>query len=188
MAELNETTSEISDNAATASHFIVSVGDSAAEIDSATRDAEAHGESVAAAGKAVTMFAQKLKARCAVLLRQEEREGARKRERLPCNLKIEIETARGPIASPVYEISMEGILICGADAGRLPQNENLNATLERVGACRIRVIEHSTAGAPARFEAPDAELAEKIEDRLWSIHDENTEFITRAMEAGTALT
>jgi methyl-accepting chemotaxis protein len=188
VAEQNETTSEISDNAATASHFIVSVGDSAAEIDSATRDAEAHGESVAAAGKAVTMFAQKLKARCAVLLRQEEREGARKRERLPCNLKIEIETARGPIASPVYEISMEGILICGADAGRLPQNENLNATLERVGACRIRVIEHSTAGARARFEAPDAELAEKIEDRLWSIHDENTEFITRAMEAGSALT
>src|SRR5712671_1551881 len=164
VAEQNETTSEMSDNAATASHFIVSVGDSAAEIDSAAKEAEAHGECVANAGKAVTMFAQKLKARCAVLLRQDEREDQRKRERLPCNLKIEIQTARGPIASPVYEISMEGILICGADAGRLPQNENLNATLERVGACRIRVIEHSTAGARARFEAPDAELAEKIED------------------------
>src|SRR5436190_9123059 len=188
VAEQNETTSEISDNAATASHFIVSVGDSAAEIDSAAKDAEAHGESVAAAGKAVTMFAQKLKARCAVLLRQQEREEERKRERLPCNLKIEIATARGPIAAPVYEISMEGILICGPDAEKLPLNENLNATLERVGACRIRVIEHSTAGARARFGAPDAELAEKIEDRLWSIHDENTEFITRAMEAGSALT
>jgi methyl-accepting chemotaxis protein len=35
------------DNAASASHFIVSVGDSAAEIDSATKEAEAHGESVA---------------------------------------------------------------------------------------------------------------------------------------------
>ena len=31
-------------------------------------------------------------------------------------------------------------------------------------------------------------MAEKIEDRLWAIHDENTEFVTRAMEAGTALT
>ena len=98
VAEQNETTSEMSDNAATASHFIVSVGDSAAEIDSATREAEAHGESVAKAGKAVTMFAQKLKSRCAVLLRQNEREDRRKRERLPCNLKIEIQTARGPIA------------------------------------------------------------------------------------------
>ena len=69
VAEQNETTSEMSENAATASHFIVSVGDSAAEIDSATREAEAHGERVANAGKAVTMFAQKLKTRCAVLLR-----------------------------------------------------------------------------------------------------------------------
>src|SRR6476469_5218960 len=164
VAQQNETTSEMSDNAANASHFIVSVGDSAAEIDSATREAEAHGESVAEAGKAVTMFAQKLKARCAVLLRQEEREAERKRERLPCNLKIEIATARGPIAAPVYEISMEGILICGADAERLPLHESLNATLENIGPCRIRVSEHAKAGARARFEAPDAELAEKIQD------------------------
>jgi methyl-accepting chemotaxis protein len=188
VAEQNQTTSEMSNNAATASNFIVSVGDSAAEIDSATKEAEAHGESVANAGKAVTMFAQKLKSRCAVLLGQEEREVRRKRERLPCNLKIEIQTARGPILAAVYEISMEGILICGPDAGKLPLNERLDATLEGVGACRIRINEHSKAGAQARFEAPDAALSENIEDRLWSIHDENTEFVTRAMEAGTALT
>ena len=66
----------MSDNAASASSFIVSVGDSATEIDSATKEAEAHGESVAKAGQAVTTFAQKLKSRCAVLLRQGERAGA----------------------------------------------------------------------------------------------------------------
>jgi methyl-accepting chemotaxis protein len=187
VAGQNETTSDMSDNAAAASHFIVSVGDSAAEIDSATKEAEAHGESVASAGKAVTMFAQKLKSRCAVLLRQDESEDRRRRERLPCNLQIEIQTARGPIAAPAYEISMEGILICGQNAERLPLNEPLNATLQSVGACRIRITERSTAGARARFETPGAELAEKIEDKLWSIHDENTEFVTRAMEAGTAL-
>ena len=70
VAEQNETTSEMSDNVATTSRFIVSVGDSAAEIDSAAREAETHGERVASAGKAVTMFAQKLKSRCAVLLGQ----------------------------------------------------------------------------------------------------------------------
>jgi methyl-accepting chemotaxis protein len=188
VAGQNETTSDMSDNAASASHFIVSVGDSAAEIDSATKEAEAHGEDVAKAGKAVTMFAQKLKTRCAVLLRQDEREDQRKSERLPCHLKIEIQTARGLIAAPVYEISMEGILICGPDAERLPRNETVNATLESVGACRVRLGERSTAGVQARFDAPDAELTEKIEDKLWSIHDENTEFVTRAMEAGTALT
>src|SRR6267154_6315400 len=74
VAEQNQTTSKISDNAASASRFIVSVGDSATEIDVATKEAEAHGESVAEAGSAVTQFAQKLKSRCAVLLRQGERE------------------------------------------------------------------------------------------------------------------
>jgi len=188
VAEQSETTGEMSENAASASHFIVSVGDSAAEIDSATKQAEAHGESVAKAGTAVTQFAQKLKTRCAVLLRQGDREDKRRREKLPCNLKIEIRTARGLVAAPVYEISMEGVLICGPDAERLPRNESLEATLESVGACRIRVTEHSRAGAQARFERLDAPLAEKVEDRLWLIRDENTEFVTRAMEAGTALT
>jgi len=188
VAEQNQTTSKISDNAASASHFIVSVGDSAAEIDGATKEAEAHGESVARAGKAVTMFTQKLKSRCAVLLRQGEREDRRKSVRLPCHLNIEIRTARGVITAPVYEISLEGILIGGPDAERLPLNESLNATLERVGACRIRLGERSKAGAQARFERPDAALSEKIEDQLWALHDENIEFVTRAMEAGTALT
>ena len=81
VAEQTETTSEISDNAATASNFIVSVGESAAEIDTVTKQAEAHGESVASAGKAVTMFAQKLKSRCAVLLRQDERKDQHKASR-----------------------------------------------------------------------------------------------------------
>src|SRR6476619_2207440 len=91
VAEQSRTTGEMSDNAASASHFIVSVGESTTEIDLATRQAEAHGENVAKAGRAVTTFAQKLKSRCAVLLRQNERQDRRKQEKLPCSLKIEIE-------------------------------------------------------------------------------------------------
>ena len=51
VAEQNATTGEMADNAASASSFIVSVGDSATEIDHATKEAEAHGESVARAGQ-----------------------------------------------------------------------------------------------------------------------------------------
>ena len=54
VAEQNHTTGEIAQNAASATNFIVSVGDSASEIDSATREALAHGDNVAGAGKAVT--------------------------------------------------------------------------------------------------------------------------------------
>ena len=188
VAEQSQTTGEMSDNAASASRFIVSVGDSATEIDVATKEAEAHGESVAQAGRAVTTFAQKLKSRCAVLLRQGERQGSRKQEKLPCSLKIEIKSPRGLITAPVYEISIDGILISGADAEKLTQNQSFDATLPDIGACRIRIGERSKAGTQAQFERPDATLREAIEDKLWAIHDENTEFVTRAMEAGVALT
>lgn len=184
VAEQNATTNEVSGNATSASEFIISVSESAAEIDAATKAAETHGENVASAGKAVTTFAQKLKSRCAVLLRQSEHDDRRKTERLPCHLKLE--TARGVL--PVYEISMDGVLIGGADAAKLATQAVIDGTLEDVGACRLRVIEQTKAGARAQFVGPNAALAEKIEDRLWSIHEENTEFVTRAMEAGTALT
>ena len=187
VAEQSQTTGEMSDNAASTSRFIVSVGDSASEIGNVTREAEAHGESVAKAGQAVTMFAQKLKSRCAVLLRQNEGADRRKREKLPCSLQIEITTTRGGVTAPVYEISNEGFLIGGPDAERLAPHESLKATLQNVGACRIRIGERSKAGVLAQFERPDAALKEAIEDALWAIHDENTEFVTRAMEAGVAL-
>ena len=188
VTEQNATTSEVSGNAATASQFIVAVGDSAAEIDAATKAAESHGESVASAGKAVTTFARKLKSRCAVLLRQGEHDDRRKTERLPCHLKLEINAARGATTMPVYEISMDGILIGGADAAKLALHETVNGSLEDLGACRLRVTEQSKAGARAQFQAASAELREKIEDKLWSIHEQNTELVTRAMEAGSALT
>ena len=184
VAEQNATTSQVSGNAASASEFIVSVGESAAEIDAATKAAETHGESVASAGRAVTTFAQKLKSRCAVLLRQSEHDDRRKTERLPCHLRLE--TARGVM--PIYEIAMDGVLIGGADAGRLAPQATIEGSLEDIGACRLRVAEQSKAGARAQFVGATPALNERIEDKLWSIHEENTEFVTRAMEAGNALT
>jgi methyl-accepting chemotaxis protein len=187
VVEQSATTGEMAENAASASSFIVSVGDSASQIDSATKEAEAHGESVARAGRAVTAFAQKLKARCAVLLRQGERPERREQQKLPCSLRIEIQTPRGMIAAPVYEISMDGVLISGPDAERLAQGQSFDATLQDIGVCRIRVGDRSKAGTQARFERPGTALVEKIEDKMWSIQDDNTEAVTRAMEAATAL-
>ena len=189
VAEQNATTGEMADNAASASSFIGSVGASATEIDHATKEAEVHGESVATAGRAVTSFAQKLKARCAVLLRQGDsaHEDRSRPQKLPCSLKIEITSPRGVMSAPVYEISMDGILISGTEAEKLAQGQSFDATLQHVGPCRIRIGERSKAGTQARFERPNTALIEKIEDRLWAIQDDNTEAVTRAMEAGAAL-
>jgi methyl-accepting chemotaxis protein len=187
VAEQSETTGEMSQNAASASHFIESVGSSAAEIDSVTKVAEAHGESVAKAGQAVTLFAQKLKSRCAVLLRQNERGDASKQNRLPCSLKIELTTPRGVVTAPVYEISLDGILISGSEAEKLAGGASFAAVLQDIGACRIKIGARGKAGTQAQFERPEAQVVEKIEDKLWAIQDDNTEAVTRAMEAGREL-
>jgi methyl-accepting chemotaxis protein len=188
VSEQNQTTGEMSGSAAQASDFIASVVESAAEINQATEQAEAYGERVTSAGRAVTIHAEKLKARCAVLLRQGDRSNKRLDERLPCHLKIELKTSGRSMAAPVYEISADDILITGPDAARLAINERVDATLEGVGPCRIRITEQIGTGARARFDAPNAVLREKIEDRLWALHEENNEFVARAMEAGTELT
>src|SRR5260221_3547774 len=101
VAEQNRTTRQMSGNASSASPFIVSVGDSAAEIDQATKQAACHGESVASAGKAVTNFAHKLKTRSAVLLRQGDGEDRRAQEKTASQNKID--AARTP--PPAYHNS-----------------------------------------------------------------------------------
>ncbi|MET0970261.1 MAG: methyl-accepting chemotaxis protein [Tardiphaga sp.] len=188
VADQSATTGEMSHNAATASQFIVAVGDSAVDIDIAAKEAAAHGEDVARAGQAVTLFASRLKSRCAVLLKQDEREDERRRERLPCHLTVELAVRTGRVSAPVYEIAMDGILIGGAGATLLPLHEVITAELADIGPCRLRIVAHGKAGAQASFVAPDAALLGRIEDRLWAIHDENTEVVTRAIEAGAALT
>jgi methyl-accepting chemotaxis protein len=188
VTEQNKTTSEMSDNVATTSHFIVSVGDSAAEIDGAAQEAAAHGEAVAGAGQAVTQFAQKLKSRCAVLLRRDESAGPRTNAALPCHLKIDIEAPGQRLAAPVYEISEHGVLISGSEAARLRPHDVLRASLQDIGECRLRIGEGTPAGVQARFEAASPTLREKIEDKLWALREENTGFVARAMEAGVALT
>ncbi|HZR86420.1 MAG TPA: methyl-accepting chemotaxis protein [Bradyrhizobium sp.] len=187
VAEQNRTTGEMSDNAASASHFIASVGSSAADIEVAAKAAETHGETVASAGKAVTAFAEQLKARSAVLLKQKESEARRRHEKLPCHLRIEIDSSRGTLTAPVYEIARQGLLISGPGAASLPLHQSLQARLENIGPCRIRIDEQAKGGAHARFEALSAETAEKIEDQLWAIREENLEFVSRAMEAGVRL-
>jgi methyl-accepting chemotaxis protein len=185
----NRTTSQMSGNAAAASQFIISVGDGAAEIDSATSEAELHGKTVATAGLSVAQSALKLKSRCAVLLRRGENDERRKKQPLPCQLAIEVQpSSGGKITAPVYEISTEQLLIGGPDATRLRPHEVATAVLQDIGECRIRIGEASKGGVTARFEAPGASLREKIDDKLWALQDENIEYVTRAMDAGVALT
>ena len=60
------------------------------------------------------------------------------------------------------------------------------AVQSTTSAAVVEVVQ--SRGAVARFEPPDAKLAEAIEDKLWSIREENVEAVTRALEVGAELT
>ncbi len=70
--EQGTTTHKLTENAASASSFIASVTAGASEIDQATTEAAAHGKGVAEAGKTVKTLSEKLKARCTMLLRENQ--------------------------------------------------------------------------------------------------------------------
>jgi len=184
VAEQGKTTGEMAESASATAGFIATVGESATEIEDATRGAETDGAKVAEAGLAVKALVDKLKARCAILLRRNDGQTGEAMERLPCNVAIEIKTARGSIKAEVHEIARKGVLITGPAATTLPKQTILQAQLAGIGDCRLRVIEQTTLGARAEFTSVDAE---KIEDALYAIHDENSEAIARAMQTGEAL-
>ncbi len=185
VADQSATTGEIAINAAAASSFIASVGDGASQIDSATREAETHGISVAKAGQAVMIFAGKLKARCAMLLRQDANAVI---PRLPCKLPIELKPKnKAAIAADVFEISTASLLIVGAGVSMLPIGETIDVILTDIGDCRIRITAHNAVGTEAVFASPDAALADRIEDKVWAIQDSGTQDVMLAMEAGEAL-
>jgi methyl-accepting chemotaxis protein len=189
VADQNNSAQDMARSIESASNFIVSVGDSAAEIDEASLKANSDGELVAGAGNKVATFSEKLKSRCNVLLRRGDFEDQRKVERLPCRLSLDVQTPQGKQVAEVYEISIEGMLIAGSDVARIPLNEVVTASLQDVGGVRIRLVERlADGGGRADFFQPDEALKEEIQGKLWSIHDQNTECVTRAMEAGDTLT
>jgi methyl-accepting chemotaxis protein len=187
VAEQSSTTSEMADNAAAASDFIVSVVDSAGDIDNATKEAERHGEDVAAAGRAVAGFVAKLKSRCAILLGQTETDAKHGRDPVPCNIAITIDARPLPLQAAVYELSRNGLLIAGPGVDALPINQPITATVAEIGACKIRIRAHGELGAQTEFVSPGANLLEAIDDRLFALHDENAEGVARAMEAGARI-
>jgi len=187
VAEQSVSTGDMAENAAATSNFIVSVGASATDIDSATRDAELHGGRVADAGEHVSALVDKLKARCAVLLKQNDADRPRREDCLPCNLPITIESSAGADKANVYELSRETLLVAGDRVATLAVGSQHAATIEGLGACRVAVTGQSELGCRMRFIGADAAFREKIEDALFVIHDANTECIARAIDAGNRI-
>ena len=185
--EQGKTTQQLTENAAHATSFIASVTDGAAEIDAATTEAAAHGKAVAEAGHSVKTLSEKLKARCTMLLRQNQLRNGREQDRLPCQLKVAIDSGAATIDAVAYDISAEGMLIVSPQAHRIPLERTLSATVEAIGKCAIRIIKQTEHGLQSQFERLDDATRAAVEEQLWSIREENADFVNRALQAGDAI-
>jgi methyl-accepting chemotaxis protein len=185
--EQGTTTHTLTENATHASSFIASVTAGASEIDQATIEAAQHGRNVAEAGKSVKTLSEKLKERCTMLLRENQLRNGREKERLPCQLKVEIDTGGSRIEAVAYDISADGMLIVTPQASRMPLERTLQATIQSIGTCGIRIVKQTEHGLQSEFTGLDAKARAAIEEQLWAIREENAEFVSRALEVGEAI-
>jgi methyl-accepting chemotaxis protein len=185
--EQDTTTHTLTENAASASSFISSVTAGAAEIDQATTEAATHGNNVAEAGKSVKTLSEKLKARCTMLLRQNQLRQGREQDRLPCHLNVEIDAGGARIEATAFDISAAGMLIVSPQAERIPSDRILRATVQAIGPCSLRIVKRTEHGLQSEFADLGATGRAAVEDQLWAIREENAEFVNRALEAGEAI-
>src|SRR5262245_51543763 len=163
--EQDTTTHTLTENAASASSFIGSVTASAAEIDQATTEAATHGRNVAEAGTAVKGLSEKLKARCTMLLRQNQLRQGREQDRLPCHLKVEIEVGGARIDAAAFDISAAGMLIVSPQADRIPSDRPLRGTVQSIGPCSLRIVKRSEHGLQSEFADLGASGRAAVEDQ-----------------------
>jgi methyl-accepting chemotaxis protein len=185
--EQGATTHTLTENAAHASSFIASVTAGASEIDQATTEAAAHGKNVADAGKSVRTLSERLKDRCTVLLRQNQLRNGREHDRLPCQLKVDVEIGGSKVEAVAYDISAAGMLIVTPQAHRIPLEKTLQASIESIGRCGLRVMKQTEHGLQSQFADLEEKTRAAIEDKLWAIREENADFVKRALEAGDAI-
>ena len=163
--------------------FTGAVAEGASEIRDAATGATSHGKSVDQHGKSVIALAEKLKMRMTIFLRQSEAGDRRRHDRLPCELNAELRTDAGSIRGRTADLSEGGALVRVDNPQPIAVGAILEATIDEIGATRIRVANKSPLGLHLEFSEMGSSARANLERKLASIREENREIISRAVDA-----
>ena len=163
--------------------FTGAVAEGASEIRDAATGATSHGKSVDQHGKSVIALAEKLKMRMTIFLRQSEAGDRRRHDRLPCELNAELQTNAGLIRGRTADLSEGGALVRVDNPEPIAVGAILEATVDEIGATRIRVANKSPLGLHLEFSEMGSSARANLERKLASIREENREIISRAVDA-----
>ncbi|MGI8527160.1 MAG: methyl-accepting chemotaxis protein [Pseudolabrys sp.] len=175
------TINELSGSASQASQFVAAVADGANEIERAAAGATKHGASVGQSGKDVAHLAEKLKTRCVIFLRQTEFGDRRAHDRLPCHLGITLDWRSGAISGQTFDLSEGGVLMRVDDARGISIGDSVQGQIAGVGACALRLVNHSHLGLHLQFVNLAGEVQAALTRKLDAIREDNKDFIARAV-------
>ena len=131
------------------------------------------------------MFAEKLKTRCAVLLRQNEARRRKRADAMPASRSKSRRRAARDRSRGLRDLR-------GRHSGqrRRPEaSRRIRASKRNCRASAPAIFASSSGPTPARrpsSSGPTQRSKRRSKTSSGAIHDENTEFVTRAMEAGDA--
>ncbi len=175
------TTNALSASAAHASQFIAAVAEGANGIDQEALSASVRGTHIDRSSQEVLGLTEKLKTRCTIFLRQTENGDRRRHDRLPCDLAVTLRGASATLNGRTADLS-EGGLLFQLPSDEMPIREQiLDAEIEAIGSCRLRIAGHSTLGLHLAFVSLTSEIASALANKLGAIRQANEEFITRAV-------
>jgi methyl-accepting chemotaxis protein len=183
----NSATNAVARNATETLRFADVVAAGASEIRDAAAGANAHGKSVEQRGREVSALAEKLKMRVTIFLRQSEAGDRRRHDRLPCEVEVELRTDAGIIRGRTADLSDGGALVRTDNAKMLAPGEIAHATLDSIGATRVRVANISSLGLHLEFLEMSSAVRAVLERRLSSIREENREIISRAVDVANEI-
>ena len=180
------TTAELSRSAIQTSEFVTTVADGAIAIEAGAVEATRRSEAIDKASTEAALLSQKLQTRFVIFLRQTEFGDRRRDDRLPCDLSVVLRGPKGEVRCKTVDLSPGGVMV-NAEAEVAAVGTTLQVEIERIGACRARLVGRSRLGHHFHFQAPDAAFTAALTARLGAIRDENKEFVDRAVAAAQAI-
>lgn len=181
LEQQNQVSQQLALTSSESSQFAADVAAGAAGIDVATENATCQNMEIARSGQDAANFAEKLKTRFVIFLRQTIIGDRRRHDRLPCDLGAIIHMPRGDVPTKTIDLSEGGMLLRANDGTTLDIGANVSVTLESIGTVSATIVNRSPLGWHARFAklSVDAECA--LTRELSAIREENKVFIQRAV-------
>jgi methyl-accepting chemotaxis protein len=182
-------TAGLAQTASDTSRFVGTVADGAGEIDAAVVAVSEQGQRVARSGDEAVKYAEKLRSRFSVFLRQTEIGDRRRHDRVPCRLAVSLRGPAGELQGETVDLSESGMLVRLADAKQAvpAMGTEADAQLAGIGRVAARLVNRSALGLHVEFATMAESVRAALIGKLAAIRAENEDFIRQVMEGAAAI-